>query len=120
MQILEKSFQKYIKKEVLELVELDNMGLKTLFDLDSNGRLNLEIFYVGLPPKKFPDFDKLARHILGGDLLHETAKTDPPIDFTEQDGADTDPQEINEAQDETSTIQTGIENMWRTHAHFFK
>ena len=117
MQTLKESFQKYIKEEVLELVELDNMGLQNF--LVARVHISSEIFYVGLPPKKFPDFDKLARHILGGDLLHETAKTDPPIDFTEQDGADTDPQEINEAQDETSTIQTGIENMWRTHAHFF-
>ena len=31
----------------------------------------LEIFYIGLPIKKFPDFKKLVEYILGGGLLKE-------------------------------------------------
>ena len=29
----------------------------------------LEIFYIGLPIRNFPDFKKLVEYILGGDLL---------------------------------------------------
>ena len=29
----------------------------------------IDIYYTGLPPKKFPDFKKLADHVLGGALL---------------------------------------------------
>ena len=32
-------------------------------------KLILEIFYIGLPIRKFPDFKKLVEYILGGDLL---------------------------------------------------
>ena len=42
------------------------------FFLEKNlGLLFLEIFYIGLPIKKFPDFKKLVEYILGGGLLKE-------------------------------------------------
>jgi len=72
LKTLERSFQTYIRKEVLQLVDLDYM----------------EIFYVGLPMRNFPDFKKLTQHILGGDLLHLIAKTDPiqVFEMHEEDG----------------------------------
>ena len=101
MQTLKESFQKYIKEEVLELVELDNMGLQNF--LVARVHISSEIFYVGLPPKKFPDFAKLTQHILDGGLLHEIAKTDPPLNFTLQSEAP--------AASQKSSLQTGTENM---------
>lgn len=33
--------------------------------------INSDIFYTGLPPKKFPDFKRLADYVLSGELLEK-------------------------------------------------
>ena len=43
----------------------------SFFLRENLGLLFLEIFYIGLPIKKFPDFKKLVEYILGGGLLKE-------------------------------------------------
>ena len=29
----------------------------------------IEIFFVGLPPRRFPDFEKMTRRVLSGEIL---------------------------------------------------
>merc|ERR1719436_1039020 len=47
---LKEEFSKYIEDNVLSQVEMDHM----------------DIFYTGLPPKKFPDFKRLVDNVLSG------------------------------------------------------
>ena len=35
-----------------------------------------EIFYIGIPTKKFPDFKKISEYILGGRLLEKIGATE--------------------------------------------
>ena len=50
---LKTSFGKYITTDVLSKVDLRDM----------------EIFYIGIPPRKFADFARLVNYVLGGELL---------------------------------------------------
>jgi len=52
---LKKDFDKYIENDVLTKVNMDNM----------------EIFYIGLPIRDFPDFKRLVNYMLSGDLLQK-------------------------------------------------
>jgi len=53
-------FNDYIGNQVLSKVDLGDM----------------EIFYIGLPTKKFPDFEKLCEYILSGELVTNIEATE--------------------------------------------
>merc|ERR1712179_673571 len=50
---LREEFSKYINDNAISQVEMDHM----------------DIYYTGLPPKKFPDFKRLVDYVLNGELL---------------------------------------------------
>ena len=47
-------FASYVKRDVLDKVKCNK----------------LDIYYIGLPVSKFPDFNRLVHLITSGDLLH--------------------------------------------------
>ena len=71
---LRRDFGVYVKNKVLTKVDTDNLGkvLQLVWFFEDC----LEIFYVGLPPRKFPDFKKLAEYIFGGHLLEQIGATE--------------------------------------------
>lgn len=79
---LQERFGKYIKITVLQKVQLADM----------------EIFYIGIPVKKFPDFDKLTRYIVSGELLKKIADNEA------------NEQILNLRADQTADIQNGLKN----------
>jgi len=83
---LQETFGKYIKVTVLQKVQLADM----------------EIFYIGIPVKKFPDFDKLTQYIVDGkQMLSKAAeneaneeilkKTEETLQTQKADQANADP-----------------------------
>jgi hypothetical protein len=60
LQMLQNEFRNYMKTQVLSKVEADN----------------LEIFFIGLPPKDFPDFERIVQRILSGKALEQVSKTE--------------------------------------------
>lgn len=58
---LRKEFSAYIEKEVISQLEND---------------LNMDIFYIGLPPRKYPDFKRLVNFVLSGAMLKKVANVE--------------------------------------------
>ena len=54
---LKRNFQSYINREVLTQVKCKNM----------------DIYYTGLPNRKFKDFTKLVSYVIDGELLNTIA-----------------------------------------------
>jgi hypothetical protein len=73
---LQVSFGEYIKLNVLTQTNLDNLGY-FLFIYYHTSTETSEIFFVGIPPRNFPDFARLTEKILSGELLNVIAKEEP-------------------------------------------
>ena len=65
---LQMTFRKYIKTQVLSKVKVDDLGKGTISNYLYH-KFHIEIFFIGLPPKKFPDFEKIVRRLLSGEIL---------------------------------------------------
>ena len=72
---LQLTFREYIKTQVLSKVKVDNLGKRTIRNYHYYIFL-IEIFFVGLPPRKFPDFEKMTRHVLSGEILEAVGKVE--------------------------------------------
>ena len=66
----EQYVQLKIKKSILIISKLKAISFLSwqIFDTYT---INSDIFYTGLPPKKFPDFKRLADYVLSGELLEK-------------------------------------------------
>ena len=65
---LQLTFRKYVKTQVLRKVKMDGLGKRTISNYHYYIFL-IEIFFVGLPPRKFPDFEEMTRRVLNGEIL---------------------------------------------------
>ena len=71
--MLQEEFTNYINTKVISKVKIDKMGNDYFFCL-FECFLYSDIYYVGLPPKNYPHFKKLADHLLSGTLLETIGK----------------------------------------------
>jgi len=78
LDMLKETFNDYMQTTVLNHVEVDELGKKTFSILKQIYKIcNQEIFFIGLPMKKFPDFENIVDAVLSGDLLDEIGAFEP-------------------------------------------
>jgi len=61
LQLLQKTFRDYIKTQVISKVDMQD----------------LEIFFIGLPPRKFPDFERMVQLLLSGEVMERIGAFEP-------------------------------------------